>query len=308
MDNSTSLSEFLLLGLVDSFIARHFLFLLCLLIYILTLTGNLSVLSVIITDVRLQTPMYFFLSNLAVLDLASSTTTVPRLLSDFFREKKSISKTQCILQLFFFLTFISTETFLLAAMSFDRYTAICHPLHYTEIMQWKVCIQVLVAVWVVGILYSLLYTLSTLNLSFCGPNNIQNFFCDLRQLLELSCNSNFLNILLIFLFGGVLGLTAFLITFLPYIKILMTVLKIKTTEGRTKAFSTCTSHLTIVLIFYSTSAINYFHPNTSHFSPGRHVSLVYAVFVPVLNPLVYSLRNNDLNRGLHTYFKLLASW
>ncbi|XP_056392640.1 olfactory receptor 5B12-like [Hyla sarda] len=305
MENGTALSEFLLLGLSDDFRIRIFLFLLCLLIYIMTLTGNLLVLSIIITDFHLQTPMYFFLSNLACLDIASSTATVPRLLFDFFREKKSISITHCITQLFFFLTFISTETFLLAAMSYDRYAAICLPLHYSNIMQWKVCIGVLFTVWVVGVSYSLLYTLSTLTLSFCGPNIVQNFFCDLRQLLELSCSSYFLNVLLIFLFGGVLGLAAFLLTFIPYIKILMTVLKIKTTEGRTKAFSTCTAHLTIVLVFYSTSAMNYFHPETGNFSLGRHVSLVYAIFVPVINPLVYSLRNNDLKRGFQKYFRSL---
>ncbi|KAM4697795.1 olfactory receptor 5B12-like [Rhinophrynus dorsalis] len=302
MENSTVLSEFVLMGLSEIPTIQHFLFLLCFIIYIFTLTGNLMIISLIFTDCHLHAPMYFFLSNLACIDISSSTVTVPRLLFDFFRDRRTISIVNCITQLFFFLTFISTETFLLAAMSFDRYVAICLPLHYNHIMHWKLCAQMALFVWIVGVLYSLMYTLTTLRLYFCGPNVIQSFFCDLRQLLQLSCNNNFINILLIFLIGGVLGLSAFLITFLPYIRILITVLRIKSNEGRKKAFSTCTSHLTIVFIFYGTSAFNYFHPSTEYIAFGCQVSVIYAIITPLLNPLVYCLRNNELREALRRGF------
>ncbi|MEE6508795.1 hypothetical protein FKM82_022960 [Ascaphus truei] len=294
MENNTVLSEFILQGLSEIPKIQHLLFPLFLIIYLMTLTWNLLIMFLIFTDSRLHTPMYFFLGNLACLDIFSSSVTLPRLLFDFFRDRKTISIVACITQLFFFITFISTEVFLLAVMSYDRYVAICHPLHYIHIMRWTICAQLTLFVWIIGILYSLMYTLSTLRLSFCGPNIIQNFFCDLRQLLQLSCNDTFINILLIFLIGGVLGLSAFLITFLPYITIFNTVLRIQTNKGRLKVFSTCTSHLMVVFIFYGTSVFNYFHPTTGYFATGRQASVVYAILTPFLNPLIYSLRNIEI--------------
>ncbi|XP_053550253.1 olfactory receptor 1509-like [Bombina bombina] len=263
----------------------------------MTLIGNFIIIYLILRDSHLHNPMYFFLGNLACLDILSTSVTLPRLLYDSFRKQRTISSASCITQLYFSLTFISTETFLLGVMSYDRYAAICFPLHYAHLMRWKVCAELALTVWVFGLLYSLMYTVSTLRLSFCGPNNIQSFFCELRQLLQLSCNNNFINILLVFVIGGFIGLGCFLMTFLPYISIFIAVLSINTNTGRRKMFSTCGSHLTVVFMFYGTCGFNYFHPSTSYSSVSKHVSVAYTLITPFLNPLIYSFRNNDLKRA-----------
>ncbi|MEE6497341.1 hypothetical protein FKM82_002717 [Ascaphus truei] len=299
MGNQTKVSEFLLIGLSDNSQTQDLLFLVFLLIYLLTLSGNLLILYLVFSDSQLQTPMYFFLGNLAFLDMTYSSVTTPRMLSDFYTIRRSISFPACTTQVFFFIYFASSELFLLAVMSYDRYVAICKPLHYINIMSWKVCTQLASLVWILGFLYSLVHTLCSLRLSFCGPNTIHNFFCDLPHLFQLSCTDTFINILVIFLVGGVLGIGAFTITFLPYVRIFNTVLRIQNNEGKLKAFSTCTSHLTVVFIFYGSILFIYFIPTTSYlFAVNRLVSVVYALINPLLNPLIYSLRNKDLKAAL----------
>ncbi|KAM4628505.1 olfactory receptor 1C1-like [Discoglossus pictus] len=240
----------------------HELFLLFLLIYLMTLTWNLLILVLILTDLHLHTPMYFFLGNLACLDICLSSVTAPRIIYDLHTQSLRISKTACICQIFFFLFFMASEVLLLAIMSCDRYVAICRPLHYMQIMQWKVCTNMAFGVWIIGIAYSMVYALCTLRLNFCGSNVIHSFFCDLPQLMKISCSDISINNMLLFLLGGFYAFTCFVITFFPYVNIFSTVLRIRVKNKRLKAFSTCASHLTVVFILYGTSVFNYFGPST----------------------------------------------
>ncbi|XP_075421313.1 olfactory receptor 5AP2-like [Ascaphus truei] len=309
LENQTVLHEFFLLGFSDFPKIRYILFLIFSLIYLMTLTGNLLMLVLIHNDSRLHNPMYFFLGNLACLDAGSSSVTVPRMLADLLTEIRTISLPACRAQVFFFMTFACSEVFLLAGMSFDRYVAICQPLHYIQIMSWEVCAQLVSVVWALGFSYSLIHTFCTHRLTFCGPNIIQGFFCDLPLLLQLSCTDTFINILLIILAVLFLGLPALLITFIPYIHIFRTIMRIPTKEGKHKAFSTCVSHLSVVFIYYGTIWFTYLRPAPSH--PGISdslVSVIYTVITPLLNPLIYSLRNKELKGALrntlHKHFHI----
>ncbi|XP_018425136.1 PREDICTED: olfactory receptor 1019-like [Nanorana parkeri] len=297
--NQTKVSEFVLSGLSDVPYLQLPLFLVFLLIYLASLVGNLLIVLLICHDPRLHTPMYLFLSNLAGLDIFYSSVTSPRMLSDLFSKARTITTSSCITQFYFFFSFICIELYLLAVMSYDRYIAICYPLHYIQIMHPKICAQMVSVAWVVGFLTSLIHTLCILRLNFCGPNVINSFFCDLPQLFLLSCNDTFINVLVMFLVGIVMGSGALSITFVPYIQIFRTIMGIRSQTGKLKAFSTCTSHLTVVFIFYGTLIFTYLRPNpTSTASEDRLVSIVYTVVTPLLNPLIYSLRNKDLKAAL----------
>ncbi|KAM4632548.1 olfactory receptor 5V1-like [Discoglossus pictus] len=217
----------------------------------MTLTINLSILLLVIADSQLHSPMYFFLGNLACLDMFYSSVTAPQLLSNFFKEKRSISVQLCITQVFFFLNLGGSEIFLLAVMSYDRYIAICHPLHYVTIISCKVCIQMAASAWALGLITSLVHALCLLRLNFCDSDTINNFFCDLPQVLQLSCTDTFISILVIFLHAIILGSSALFVTFIPYIHIFRTVLRMQSTQGQRKALSTCSSHLAVVFIFYA---------------------------------------------------------
>ncbi|KAM9305095.1 olfactory receptor 5B12-like [Gastrophryne carolinensis] len=295
MLNHTFLSELFLSGLSDLPSLQLPLFLFFLLIYLLTFTWNLLIISLIVTDSHLHTPMYFFLGNLASLDLFSSSVTIPRMLFDLLTKRRTITKGVCIVQVFFFIFFASSEVFLLAVMSYDRYIAICRPLHYMLIMRWKVCVQLALGVWCLSFIYSLLHMLYSLMLTFCGSNTIQSFFCELPQLLQISCSDIFINVLLILLVGGFFGVGSLMMTFLPYVYIIKTVMKIQVEGNRKKVFSTCSSHLTVVFIFYAAGISNYFQPiGGNQFAGNKVVSVFYTVITPLLNPLIYSLRNQDL--------------
>ncbi|KAM4698742.1 olfactory receptor 1G1-like [Rhinophrynus dorsalis] len=243
--------------------------------------------------------MYFFLGHLACVDAFSSTVTVPRILTDLFSGRSIISLTDCVAQIFFFMMFASSEIFLLAGMSYDRYIAICHPLHYIHIMSWKVCVLLVSVDWTLGFFNSFIHSLCIRSFVFCGENIIYGFFCDLPLLFQISCTDIFINILLIFLFSLPLGLLALGITFIPYVYIFQAILRIPSKEGKHKAFSTCTSHLTVVFIFYGTLFFIYFRP-----APKQHniwdslVPLIYTVITPLLNPFIYSLRNNEIKSAL----------
>ncbi|XP_073520356.1 olfactory receptor 5J3-like [Phyllobates terribilis] len=295
MKNLTKISAFLLIGLSDHPHNLHLLFVVFFFIYILTVITNFLIIVFVFSDSQLHTPMYFFLGNLAFIDVSYSSVTAPKLLLDLATENHSISFPACTTQVFFFIYLASAELFLLSAMSYDRYIAICHPLHYTQIMSWTACTYMASGVWVLGFLYSLVHTLFTLRLTFCGPNTIHNFFCDLPHLFQISCTDIFLNILVSLLVGGSFGIGAFSVTFVPYFRILRTVLRIRTSHGKLKAFSTCTSHLTVVFIFYGSIIFIYFVPTTSNlFTLNKVVSVTYALINPLLNPLIYSIRNKDL--------------
>ncbi|KAM9305303.1 LOW QUALITY PROTEIN: olfactory receptor 5B12-like [Gastrophryne carolinensis] len=306
MVNQTVLSELFLSGLSDLPSLQLPLFLLFLLIYLLTLTWNLLIISLIVTDSHLQTPMYFFLRNLAHLDLCSSSVTVPRMLFDLLTQKRLITTRACLTQFFLFFFLSSCEILLLAVMSYDRCVAICRPLHYIQIMCWRVCVQLASGTWFVGFIHSLVHSLHSLKLTFCGSNKIKSFFCDLPELFQISCSDILINVLLIFLEGGFLTVVSMMMTFLPYV--IKTVLKIRVEGNKSKVFSTCSSHLAVVSIFYGSSMFNYFRPSGGNqFAGDKVVSVFYTVITPLLNPLIYSLRNQDLKSAFRNFLIRLAS-
>ncbi|KAG8433600.1 hypothetical protein GDO86_017788 [Hymenochirus boettgeri] len=245
------------------------LYLVFLLVYLMTLTGNLLIVLLICTESHLQTPMYFFLGSLACLDMGYSSVTIPRMLFDFHTQKKLISIQACITQIYLIMFFTVSELVLLAVMSYDRYVAMCHPLHYTQIMHWKTGIR-----------------------SVDGYSTpLQSFFCDLPQFLMVSCSDTFINVLLFLILAILLAGTIFALTFCPYIIILNTIMKMQSKAMRYKAFSTYSSHLTVVFIFYGASLFSYFHPNTKDRSAvDKVVSVFYTVLTPIGNPLIYSLK------------------
>ncbi|KAE8578427.1 hypothetical protein XENTR_v10023539, partial [Xenopus tropicalis] len=273
MENQTIVYMLLLSGLSDLPSLQLPLFLLFLLIYLLTLIQNLLILLLIFTDSHLHTPMYFFLGTLACLDMGYSSVTTPRMLFDFVMIRRVISVQACVTQIYFFFFFATGEVCILAVMSYDRYIAICRPLHYMQIMSWNVCVQFVSSVLVLGAVHSLL--------------------------LQVSCSDTFINVLLIFIFGTLIGTIFLGVTLYPYVTIISTVLKIPSKTMRSKAFSTCSSHLTVVVIFYSTVFFNYFSPNSGYnITEDKVASVFYATLTPFLNPLIYSLRNQELKTSL----------
>ncbi|XP_073447503.1 olfactory receptor 5V1-like [Aquarana catesbeiana] len=295
MTNLTKIITLILVGLSDHPPTMNGLFMLFLLIYLMTLITNLIIFFLVITDYHLHNPMYFFLSNLAFLDMSYSSVSGPRMLFDLVTKKRSISLPACTAQVFFYVYFACSELLLLSAMSYDRYIAICHPLHYKLIMSWKICSHLSVIIWVFGFIYSLVHTLCLLRLSFCGPNSIHSFFCDLPHLFQITCTDPTINIVVVFALGGSVALTAFLFTFLPYVRIFNTILHIQGKTGKLKAFSTCTSHLLVVFIFYGSTIFIYLVPtSTNMFGVNKLFSVIIALINPLFNPLIYSLRNNDL--------------
>ncbi|KAM5151626.1 olfactory receptor 8G17-like [Mantella aurantiaca] len=305
MGNQTVLRELFLSGLSDLPALQLPLFIFFLLIYLLTLIWNLLIIILIVTDSHLHTPMYFFLGNLAGLNLCSTSVTVPRMLFDFHTQRRKITVTACMTQVFFFVIFVASESFLLSVMSYDRYTAICQPLHYIQTMSWKACLQLISSVWCLSFVYSLVQTFYALKLTFCESDVIESFFCDLPQLFQISCSDIYINVLLIFLLGGIFGVGCFLVIFLSYLYIFKTVLKIKVKGNRSKVFSTCTPHLTVVLIYYGSSFFNYFQLNAGHrFAGNKVVSVFYTVILPLLNPLIYSLRNQDFRTAFQNVLRM----
>ncbi|KAE8578471.1 hypothetical protein XENTR_v10023578 [Xenopus tropicalis] len=299
MENQTIVYMLVLAGLSDLPSLQIPLFLVFLLIYLITLTMNLLILLLIFTDSHLHTPMYFFLGTLACLDMSCSSVTVPRMLFDSLRERRIISVPACITQIYFFFFFVVSEVLVLAVMSCDRYIAICRPLHYMQIMSWKVCVQLVSIILVFGAGYSLVHVVFLTKLTFCNPNDLQSFFCDLPQLLQVSCSDTFINVLLVFLLGILFAVCLLGVTFYPYITIITTVLKIPSKHMRSKAFSTCSSHLTVVFIFYTTTFFNYVRANMNdHHTEDKVASVFYAIFTPFLNPLIYSLRNQEIKSSI----------
>ncbi|XP_063284205.1 olfactory receptor 5AR1-like [Pelobates fuscus] len=307
MGNITKIAKFILILLSDNPETLYIFFPIFLLMYLNSLFVNLLIIFLVIADSQLHTPMYFFLGNLAFLDMSYSSVTAPKMLSDFITMNTAISFPACIAQIFFFIYFASSEVLLLAAMSYDRYVAICHPLHYIEIMSWKVCGQFSFIVWVFGFFYSLVHTVCSLRLTFCESNIIHNFFCDLPHLFQISCNDPFINFLVTLTLGGALGLVAFSLTFFPYTRIFVAIIRIRTNDGKLKAFSTCTSHLSVVFIFYASLIFIYLVPTTSSFlTINKLVSVIYAVINPLLNPLIYSVRNKDIKSALRRQVHLVT--
>nr|XP_056719035.1 olfactory receptor 5A2-like [Euleptes europaea] len=293
--NKTSIMEFVLLGFSVDPKIQTVLFVLGLLVYLLTLSGNLAIITLIWIDQCLQTPMYFLLGNLSFIEICYTSTTVPKMLWDFLLGDKTISFVGCKLQLYFFGTLGSTECVLLSAMAYDRYAAICHPLRYTILMSQKTCWGLLASSWAIGNVNSIVNTALVFSLDFCHSNEIDHFFCDIPPLLQLSCSDTLVSQLVTFTISGGIMIVAFSLILLSYILIVSSVLKISTAEGRMKAFSTCASHLTVVSIFYGTLMYMYIRPSSSHsMEQDRLVSVLYAIITPMLNPLIYSFRNKEV--------------
>ncbi|XP_006034033.1 olfactory receptor 1019-like [Alligator sinensis] len=297
--NDSQATEFIFLGFTDCQELQVVLFITFLAVYIITLVTNIGMILLIQIDSRLHSPMYFLLSNLSFVDICYSTVIAPKMLMDFLAENKAISYSGCVLQLYFFAALCDTECFLLAAMAYDRYVAICNPLLYKVVMSKKVCIQLVVGSYFLGILDSLIHTYFTFRLSFCGSNILNHFFCDIPPLLTISCSETHLTELMLFTFFGSIEAVTILTILVSYVYIVRTILRIRSAEGRRKTFSTCASHMLAVTIFHGTLIFTYFRPSSSYsLDTDKIASLFYTVVIPMLNPLIYSLRNKEVKGAL----------
>lgn len=293
--NFTLVTEFILLGLTDRAELKVVLFVLFLLIYTISLVGNLGMLILIQITPKLQTPMYHFLSCLSFVDACYSSVFAPKMLLNFFVERETISFSACIMQYFFFVSLLTTEGFLLAAMAYDRYVAIMNPLVYTVAMTKRVCMVLVIGSCVGGLINSLTHTIGLVKLSFCGPNIISHFFCDLPPLLKLSCSDTSMNELLLLIFSGIIAMITFLVVMVSYVFIVATILRIRSAASRHKAFSTCASHLTAVTLFYGSISFSYIQPSSQYsLQQEKVVSVFYTLVIPMLNPVIYSLRNKEV--------------
>ncbi|XP_026508236.1 olfactory receptor 8S1-like [Terrapene carolina triunguis] len=299
MANQTTVTEFILLGLFSDPQLQTFLFLVFLVIYLSTLGGNVAIMLVTRADSHLGTPMYFLLSHLSFSDICFSSVTVPKMLETLLSERKTISVSCCFAQMFFLLLSGCSEVFILSAMAYDRYAAICDPLRYMRTMSKRVCSQLVAGAWLIGSLYALINTLPLLALHFCGPNTINHFSCELPSLVALSCSETFTNNMVFLTSALTIGLVSFSLTLGSYIHILTTILRIRSVEGRRKAFSTCSSHLIVVGLCYGTGLFRHFRPNSvSSVVLDGLVSIQYSILTPMLNPLIYSLKNKEVKAAL----------
>ncbi|XP_068127200.1 olfactory receptor 12D1-like [Hyperolius riggenbachi] len=296
--NGTLVEEFLLLGLTEDSSLQRILFPVFLAVYLLNLTGNLSIMGIVISACNLHTPMYFFLCNLSVLDICYSSVSVPKLLHSFLTQQRGISAWACLTQMHFFHLVGSSEALLVAVMSYDRYAAICKPLHYSTMMKKRTCVLLALGSWLGGFMHSLLHTLFTVQLPFCGSNRVNHFFCDIKPLLKLACADTTLNMYILALGAGSLVLVTFLLIVLSYIFIGSALLRIRSSAARLRAFSTCVSHLLVVILLYGTAFFTYARPaNEESLYIDRSATIIFSVVTPMLNPFIYSLRNQDVHRA-----------
>lgn len=295
--NNGTVTEFIFLGFSNITQVQPLLFVAFVSAYMIALIGNFIIITLIKIYSSLHTPMYFFLVNLSLLDVCCISTIVPQMLKNLLSQKKNISFQSCIAQAYFFVVFLATELLLLAVMAFDRYVAICHPLRYTIIMNWKVCIYVVIGIWITGVLLANVHVLSLFRLSFCGPSGINHFFCELPPVLKLSCTDTTFNQYLMLVTDIFLGFGCFLLTLVSYIYIVSSILKIRSTKGKKKAFSTCSSHVMVVTLFYSSVIYTYVRPPSVYLDIDKIVAVLYTVITPMLNPLIYSLRNKDVKEA-----------
>nr|XP_038030011.1 olfactory receptor 14J1-like [Anas platyrhynchos] len=299
MSNSSSITEFLLLPFADTRELQLLHFTLFLGIYLAALLGNGLILTAIACDDRLHTPMYFFLLNLALLDLGCISTTVPKAMANSLWDTRAISYAGCVAQVFFFFCLFLAEYSILTIMSYDRYVAICKPLHYGSLLGSRACAQMAAAAWGSGVLYALLHTANSFSLPLCGGNTLDQFFCEIPQVLKLSCTDSYLREVWLLLAGFCLAFVCFVFIILSYVQIFRAVLRMPSEQGRHKAFSTCLPHLFVVSLFLSTGFFAYLKPpSISSPSLDLVVAVLYSVLPPVFNPLIYSMRNEELKRAI----------
>ncbi|XP_053911853.1 olfactory receptor 14A16-like [Cuculus canorus] len=306
MSNSSSITQFLLLAFADTRELQLLHFWLFLGIYLAALLGNGLIITTIACDHHLHTPMYFFLLNLSVLDLGSISTTVPKSMANSLWDNRTISHSGCVSQVFLLVFFISAEYFLLTIMSYDRYVAICKPLHYGTLLGSRACVHMAAAAWGAGFLYALLHTANTFSLPLCQGNAVEQFFCEIPQILKLSCSHSDIREVGLLDVNAFLGFNCFVFIVVSYVQIFRVILRIPSEQGRHKAFSTCLPHLAVVSLFISTAAFAYLKPPSISSPPlDLVVSVLYSVVPPALNPLIYSLRNQQLKDAV---WKLITGW
>ncbi|XP_078496771.1 olfactory receptor 5V1-like [Lissotriton helveticus] len=299
MSNQTMMIEFILLGLSEDFHLQVVFFVMFMIIYLMTLMGNISILVAICTDLHLHTPMYYLLGNLSLLELCFTSVTLPNIVANCLRKRRTISFLGCVLQVNFLGFFASTECFLLVIMAYDRYVAICFPLQYMVIMSRKVCVNLASCTWVVCFFHSVLQTAFTFRFPFCRSKEVQNLYCEIQPVLKLACGDTRINNILLSTAIFFFAIGALFFVLISYIYIILAVLKIPSMEGRKKAFSTCSSHLTVVILFYGALIFMYMRPTSGYSSRvDSMVSVIYSVGTPVLNPIIYSLRNKELKGAL----------
>ncbi|XP_062938488.1 olfactory receptor 1L4 [Cynocephalus volans] len=296
---SSSTSGFILLGLSSNPQLQKPLFAIFLIMYLVTVTGNVFIILAIHSDPRLHTPMYFFLSNLSFMDICFTTVIVPKMLLNLLSDTKSISYVGCLVQMYFFMAFANTDSYLLASMAIDRLVAICYPLHYDVFMNPRRCLLMLLGSCTISHLHSLFRVLLMSRLSFCASHVIKHFFCDTQPVLKLSCSDTSSSQIVVMTETLAVIATPFLCILFSYLRIIATVLSIPSTAGKWKAFSTCGSHLTVVVLFYGSVIYVYFRPLSMYsVVKDRVATVMYTVVTPMLNPFIYSLRNKDMKRGL----------
>ncbi|XP_075042431.1 olfactory receptor 1J2-like [Mixophyes fleayi] len=298
--NKSSVSMFLVVGLSESTEPQLLLFLVFLCIYLITVLGNILILTVISSDQRLHTPMYFFLANLSIIDITLSSITVPRLLFILFTAQKYVLFSECVTQLLFFQFFVVIECYLLAVMAYDRYVAICFPLNYTLIMSRAVRFKMISACWACGLGNSVVQAFSISHLDFCGPNRVDNLFCDINPLLKLSCSDKWLGEAMFLPVAITTGTVPLAIILVTYGRIISEIAKIKSNRGRFKTFSTCGSHFTVVNLYFTTGTLCYIWPffTDAMDKDVKVVAVLYSIMTPMLNPIIYSLRNREVKRAL----------
>ncbi|XP_030043149.1 olfactory receptor 1509-like [Microcaecilia unicolor] len=291
--NETRITHFILLGLSSNPDLQIVFFVLFLVMYLFAIAGNILIVVTVHADSDLHCPMYFFLSHLSLLDLSLSTVTVPKYLANFVSQSKTISFSDCIAQLFFLHFFGGTECLHLTLMAYDRYVAICNPLRYTTIMNRRVCLLLVVSTWVGGFIHGFTQAFPSTLLPFCGPNEIDHFFCDSHALSLLACSSPFISETANMVNSGTLTVVCFLVVSISYVYIISTILKIRSAEGRQKAFSTCASHLMVMTLFFGPSVFIYMRPSVT-FAADKMICVFYAIVTPWLNPFIYTLRNEKV--------------
>ncbi|XP_015681505.1 olfactory receptor 1019-like [Protobothrops mucrosquamatus] len=307
--NGSAMTGFILQGFTDNPKMQPVLFTVFFLVYVITVLGNLGIILLICTKPQLHKPMYYFLGNLSFVDLCCASAIAPKMLIDLLSETKRISYSGCVTQLFLFDILADAECLLLAVMAYDRYVAICNPLLYPTVMSKKACQQMITIAYFTGLIDSMIQTSSTFRLSFCSSNVINHFFCDEPPLLILSCSDTYISEIVLFTFVGFVEASSIGMILVSYVYILATILRMRSAEGRHKAFSTCASHLTAVGIYHGTILFMYFRPSSSYsMDQDKWASMFYTVVIPMLNPLIYSLRNKEVKDAMSKSLDHIWIW